>query len=151
MTLEERLIAAMQAVADEFKLVYSKLGDTGTLTTTDKASLVAAINELESFAVTGHFNVDPNGEIAALKTALINGAGTDYDTLHEIYNSNLLDANGLVALLTSVNNLVRYDAVQALTDTQKTTARTNIGVVPRSLIDFDYAARFNQLTVHLFP
>lgn len=48
MSLQANLAELILAVGTDIKILQSKIGDTSTLTTTEKASLVAAINELKT-------------------------------------------------------------------------------------------------------
>ena len=48
MSLQTQIHSLVIRVADEFKTVYSKIGNLSSLSTTDKSTLVAAINELKA-------------------------------------------------------------------------------------------------------
>jgi hypothetical protein len=153
MTLEERLSAALQAVAEEFIAAYALMGTLGSLTTVEKNSLVLAINELNTAAELSNFIVDPSGDIQALKDELLGGASTDYDTLQELMTAINTNQNGLTTILASLSNRVRFDAVQTLDATQKLTANTNIAsasVVAMGNLDTDFAGIFNTATAGLF-
>lgn len=130
--------------------VRAKIG-TGTLTTTAKADLISAINELVTSIGKVKTDLASKTEIddsqstttnvwSASKTAdaiataatnvkndLLNGAGAAYDTLKEL--GDLIDANkdAIAALQTIAAGHVRFDSAQTLTDAQKKQARDNIG------------------------
>ena len=130
--------------------VRAKIG-TGTLTTTAKADLISAINELVTSIGKVKTDLATKSEIndsqstttnvwSASKTAdsiataatnvkndLLNGAGAAYDTLKEL--GDLIDANkdAIAALQTIAAGHVRFDSAQTLTDAQKKQARDNIG------------------------
>ena len=130
--------------------VRAKVG-TGTLTTTAKADLISAINELVTSIGKVKTDLASKTEIddsqstttnvwSASKTAdaiataatnvkndLLNGAGAAYDTLKEL--GDLIDANkdAIAALQTIAAGHVRFDSAQTLTDAQKKQARDNIG------------------------
>ena len=72
----------------------------------------------------------------AVKNDLLGGAGTAYDTLKEL--AELIETNktAIEALQTIAAGHVKYDAAQVLTEEQKTQARTNIGAVAASEVDF---------------
>lgn len=72
----------------------------------------------------------------AVKNDLLGGAGAAYDTLKEL--ADLIETNktAIEALQTIAAGHVKYDAAQVLTDEQKAQARTNIGAVAASEIDF---------------
>ena len=48
MSLQTQIHSLVIRVAEEFKTVYSKIGSLSSLSTTDKSTLVAAINELKT-------------------------------------------------------------------------------------------------------
>jgi len=48
MSLQTQIHSLVIRVADEFKTVYAKIGNLSSLSTTDKSTLVAAINELKA-------------------------------------------------------------------------------------------------------
>ena len=52
MSLQTQIHSLVIRVADEFKTVYSKIGNLSSLSTTDKSTLVAAINELKAAIAT---------------------------------------------------------------------------------------------------
>ena len=72
--------------------------------------------------------------IATAKNDLLGGAGTAYDTLKEL--ADLIAANGasISTLQTLAAGHVKFDASQSLTDTQKSTARSNIGAAASSTV-----------------
>lgn len=137
MTLEERIVALATQVANTIKTVNAKVGDTASLSTTDKTNLVAALNELKiamgnlpapstviDDATAGltktYSSTKINSIITTAVANLINGAGSDSDTLKEL-------ADKIVALAQTDNGLVSTALVQSFSDAQKTTARNNIG------------------------
>lgn len=148
-TLEARLIALAQAVGTDIKTARLARGDLATLSTTAKTSLVAAINEL--FAAIGTAGAAINDaagngnttdtwsadkifdSIEAAKTAVKNdltaGAAAALDTLNELAAALGNDPNYATTIAGQIANRVRYDAVQALTVTQKVQALANIGAV----------------------
>jgi capsid protein len=159
MSLATRIESLVIRVAQEFNDVRSKAGNLANLSTTDKSSLVAAINELKA-AVVSSVNID-DAQIAttstyssskivslldALKTEILGGADAAYDTLVEIQQLLQNGTSGLDALLAAINNRVRFDAAQALTAPEQLQARANIGAVASSDVgdtDTDFVAIFN--------
>ena len=71
-----------------------------------------------------------------VKNDLLGGAGTAYDTLKELADLIATNKTAIEALQTIAAGHVKYDAAQVLTDEQKAQARTNIGAVAASEIDF---------------
>ena len=148
MTLEQRLISLAQAIGADVKSIRAAAGPLSSLNTTDKASLVAAINELQALVAgsAGATINDIAGDgattvtwsankifdtIEAAKTAvksdLTNGAGAALDTLNELAAALGNDPNFSATLATQIANRVRFDAAQTLTAPQQTQARANIG------------------------
>ena len=150
MTLEQRLIALAQAIGADVKALLAAQGSLSALTTTAKASLVAAINELKTAldnAVTGGVSIDDGAgdgatgvtwsadkifdAIEAAKTAVKNdltaGAAAALDTLSELAAALNNDPAFAATIAAELANRVRFDAAQTLTAAQQTQARANIG------------------------
>jgi len=158
MSLATRIESLVIRVAQEFNDVRAKAGNLANLTTTDKSSLVAAINELKAAVVSSA--VIDDAQIAAsttysstkivslldaLKADILGGADAAYDTLVEIQQLLQNGTSGLDALLAAVNNRVRFDGVQSLTVAEQLQARSNIGAVAASDVgntDTDFVAVF---------
>ena len=163
MSLATRIESLVIRVAQEFNDVRAKTGNLANLTTTDKSSLVAAINELKA-AVVSSVAID-DGQITtsttyssskivtlldALKSEILGGADAAYDTLLEIQQLLQNGTSGLDALLAAVNNRVRFDAAQTLTVPEQAQARSNIGAVAASDVgntDTDFVAVFEGALV----
>ena len=146
-TLNQQIQALATQVGSDVKTLIAKQGDLSTLTTSQKASLVLAINELKSaISQIDISKVIEDGQTAADKTwssnkilseittkcnevknALLGGAGDAYDTLKEL--ADLITDNK--ELIDSLQELagahIRYDAAQKLSPGQKLQARSNIG------------------------
>ena len=163
MSLTTRIESLVIRVAQEFNDVRAKTGNLANLTTTDKSNLVAAINELKAAVVSSSEIDDANIAISstyssskivtlldALKTEILGGADAAYDTLLEIQQLLQNGTSGLDALLTAVNNRVRFDAAQSLTAPEQAQARSNIGAVAASDVgntDTDFVAVFEGALV----
>lgn len=163
MSLATRIESLVIRVAQEFNDVRAKAGHLASLTTTDKSSLVAAINELQT-AVQSATAIDDNQIAAsstysstkivslldALKADILGGADAAYDTLVEIQQLLQSGTTGLDALLTAINLRVRFDAAQTLTVAEQLQARTNIGAVAASDVgdtDTDFVTIFDGALV----
>ncbi|WP_374338567.1 hypothetical protein [Leeia sp.] len=162
MSLATRIESLVIRVAQEFNDVRAKAGNLANLSTTDKSSLVAAINELQAAVAS---NVIDDGQVAttstyssskivslldALKAEILGGADAAYDTLVEIQQLLQNGTSGLDALLAAVNNRVRFDAAQTLTAPEQAQARSNIGAVAASDVgntDTDFVAVFEGALV----
>jgi capsid protein len=159
MSLATRIESLVIRVAQEFNDVRAKAGNLANLTTTDKSSLVAAINELQAAVVSATIIDDAQVSAAstyssnkivslldALKADILGGADAAYDTLVEIQQLLQSGASGLDALLAAVNLRVRFDGVQTLTEEEQAQARGNIGAASAAAIgdaDTDFVAIFD--------
>lgn len=147
MSLATNLQNAFTRVGTEFKTVYSRLGSLAALTTTDKSTLVAAVNEVKASigsagatindttpsGSTVYSSTKTNSAIATAVSALVASAPTALDTLDELAAALGDDANFATTVTTALGNRVRFDAAQTLTAPQKVQVNANIGSL--SLID----------------
>lgn len=138
-------------------LVNANGADLSALTTTQKASLVAAINELKTAldALGTPITISDSAssttqvwssskvasEITAAKNALTNGAAAALDTLSELAAALGNDANFASTITTALGYRLRFDAVQTLTTEQKTQACANLGIGEP---DTDFVTTFNS-------
>lgn len=134
MSLQTRLSDLITSVGTDIKqlrtwITGSSSGNLTGLTTTDKTSIVAAINELAA---------NPGdvvqADLDALKAEIL-GAGVPaaLDTLDELAAALGDDANFAATITTALGNRVRTDtAAQGLDATQKANARTNIDVYSKA-------------------
>ncbi len=146
MSLQARIESLILRLAAEFKTIYGQVGSLSQLSTTDKTSLVSAINELRTqintlmgstvindtltASTTTTFSASKiTGLLNALKAELLGGADAAFDTLRELQNAVLNDQTGLADILAAVNKRVRFDARQALEEDEQMYARDNIGAV----------------------
>lgn len=168
MSLASNVQSLATRIATEFKSVRTALGTLTSLTTSDKTSLVNAINEVKSAvggagaqindAVTNtstvwsgsKTNTSISNAVAAVKTDILGGAGATVDTLKEIADlltSTDADNDSVIAgLTTAVGNRLRFDAAQTLTAAQKAQALSNIGTYSATDIGdpaTDFVAAFN--------
>lgn len=147
MSLTTQISNLAVRVATECKSIRATTGDKTALTTTDKTSLVAAINELKA-ALSGAVGILDTAsagdtshtwsadkivaQLAAVKSEILDGAPAAYDTLLEIANQLSTDGGAISGLLTAVGNRVAFDQVQTLTAPQKAQALANIGAISAS-------------------
>ena len=146
MSLEAKLTAFAEAVGVDIGELVNSRGDLTQLTTTNKASLVEAVNEVKT-AVDGIDTssvIDDAGdgttvdktwssakiieELANLKDQILGGAPESYDTLKEIADYLANNTTQADALLEALGKRVRFDEAQTLTGEQQLTACTNIGI-----------------------
>ncbi|MDB0567377.1 hypothetical protein LBW52_15305, partial [Ralstonia solanacearum] len=125
MSLQTRIESLIQRLASEFKVIHEQVGTLARLSTTDKTSLVAAINELRAqfdklanaaliddanaAGITTTFSASRiTSLLDALKADLLGGADAAFDTLKELQDAILKDQTGIAALLAAVDRRVRF-------------------------------------------
>ena len=160
-TLAARITDLATRLATECKsirtLVNGNAADLSSLTTTQKTSLVAAINELKTAidnsgsSITISDSTSSTTEvwssskvsaaIAQAKSDLVNGAGAALDTLSELAAALGNDASFASTVTTALGYRLRFDAAQTLTAGQKTQACTNLGIGEP---DTDFVTTFNS-------
>ena len=146
MSLEQNLKLFAEAVGADIGALIESRGSLGDLTTTAKANLVQAINELQaeinntsaiasalidntaSYADKTYSSDKINTLLTALKADILGGAPEAFDTLKEIADYLAANDGALAALLTSINNRVSFAEEQVLTTAQKKQACDNIGI-----------------------
>ena len=159
MTLESRVVALAQAIGTDVKTLTAAVGSLGSLTTTAKSSLVAAVNEIAQAAasVTRIDNGVTSGastwssskissEISGAVSGLVGSAGAALDTLKELADALGNDPSFATTIATQIANRVRFDDVQTLTQPQMAQARANIGAQSAAAIgdpDRDLVAYYN--------
>jgi len=131
MTLQARIESLLTRLAAEFKTLHGQIGALDALSTTEKGSLVGAINDLRSQitaiggGTTGTVIDDSNtgatattlsaskivSLLGALKAELLGGADAAFDTLKELADALAADKTGLEALLTALEERVRVEDV----------------------------------------
>ena len=160
-TLSTRIADLATRLATECKsirtLVNGNAADLSSLTTTQKTSLVAAINELKtaidnagssitiSDSTTTTTQVWSSSKVSAAiaqaKSDLVNGAGAALDTLSELAAALGNDASFASTVTTALGYRLRFDAAQTLTAGQKTQACANLGIGEP---DTDFVTTFNS-------
>lgn len=145
--LSTRLKLAFQAVGADINTLLAQDGTLTTLTTSQKTSLVAAINEVNAAvkAIDVKSIIDDEASDAthawsaqkvaseiltktnAVKDALLGGAGDAFDTLKELADLINTNKDAIAALQQIAGNHVRFDQDQVLSSEQKSQALKNIG------------------------
>lgn len=127
---------AFQVLANKLNVLYGREGDFATLTTTEKASLVSAINEVHALVVSASMIDDsqssPTSIYSSAKTlSEINAAITS-----ALEGEDLSDLAASVAALAQADTgLVSTAAAQSFDDVAKAQARTNIGAASQADLD----------------
>lgn len=163
-TLVTRITDLATRVATQCKTIDAKIGSLASLSTTQKASLVDAINELDAavdaVAAAAGAQIDDAVVSSALKTwsvdkikvelqatkdSILGGAGAALDTLQELAAALGDDANFATTITDGLAKRVRVDAPQTFTAGEKSQALSNIGAQAASEIgnpDTDFVAVF---------
>lgn len=134
MTQEQRILELATAVGDTIQAIGNNQGNLATLTTTQKGTLVGAINELkaglQSTAIINDTTTSTTTGWSSAKTidainnailALVNGSPESANTLKEL--ADLITANAQADA-----GAVSFTATQTLTKVQKEKAQKNIGI-----------------------
>ena len=129
MSLVTKITAFINSVGTDIKNLTAKIGNLANLQTTDKSSLVSAINEIKDSAGTNIDDVNASTtttfsgtaiqeKISAAKTEVKNeilgGASPAYDTLQEIQDFIESDSSATAALVTAVADRVKYSEIGEL-------------------------------------
>lgn len=158
MSLEIQLSQFAAAVGADIKSIIGNAGDLSALTTTQKTSLVAAINEIKQAqaSATGINDTAASGSstfsstkinqlIAAAVSSIVGAAPSALDTLNELAAALANDENFASNLIIQLDNKVGVTA-QSFTDPQKSQARANIGAASQSdLTNFQNAVGDTEL------
>lgn len=149
MSLESRLLALVAAIGPDVKALTTAQGNLASLTTTAKANIVAAINELDAEVaglLAGSSTINDtagNGDTTvtwsadkifdtielakqAVKDDLTGGAAAALDTLNELATALGNDPNFATTIATSLAKRVAVDAAQVFTAPEQAQARANI-------------------------
>lgn len=146
-TQQERITLLAQAIAADIKQLTINQGTLTALSTSDRTSIVNAINELQTaianvtdIANTTNINDDStsssatwssdkiNTSINEAISALVNGADTTLDTLKELADALGNDANFATAIATQMGKRVRVDEAQTFTVTEQAQGCENLGI-----------------------
>lgn len=148
MTLAAQINSLASSIGADIKDLRTKQGTLTSLSTTAKANLVAAINELYSMLGSAGAQINDTAgdgnttetwsadkifdtiEAAklAVKNDLVAGAGATLDTLNELASALGNDPNFATTLATEMGKRVRFDAAQTLSAAEKLQACNNIGI-----------------------
>jgi hypothetical protein len=141
MSLQQRVTALAEAIATDIRNLRDTRGTMATLSTTEKSSLVGAVNELYAAIqaidtsaiidddapslVTTYSSTKIAADIAAAVAALVNSSPAALDTLQELAAALGNDANFAATVSTALGERVAVTA-QTFTGPQQTQARANI-------------------------
>ena len=148
--LEETLVAFATKTAQEINKVRAERGALAGLSTQHKASIVGAINELETKivatagAAVSSSAVDNKIQtaIAGLKTEIMgDNVPAALDTLKEIATAIQNDQTATAAMATAIADRIKLDSVQQLTAQQKQNVETTLNLGNTGV---DLVSVFNQ-------
>lgn len=128
----------------------AKMGDLTALTTTEKTSLVKAINELKASIGAVNTGTDENAVNQLIDNkinSLVDNAPEALNTLKEIADKLQADETTATALAGSVSKKVDFSSAQTLSTEQQKQAQENIGLgdlTTLNLIDTYTTARDSQ-------
>lgn len=161
-TTEDEIKLLATEMGTQVKSIRTLMGLLASLTTADKTSLIAAINEVNAKTAGAGAQIDDvtartttvysssrteariTAVTAALKDDILGGAGPTVDTLKELADILANSGSDVAALTTALGKRVRFDAAQTLTAPEKVQANANIGSV--SLAQFgDPAATYRDV------
>lgn len=144
-TASQQISNLASTIGTDVKQILASIGTLSDLTTSQKTSLVLAINELKaaigSIDLTALIDDEKTATnltwsstkitnaISKAVTDLINGAPETLDTLKELADAIDTNADAISALQSIASGHVKYDGAQTLTTEQQAQARSNIGAV----------------------
>lgn len=142
------LTAVFNQIGIDYNALLTKLGNPNSLSTADKTSVVAAVNELKaaidtinqiianqtviddsSVSLTTTWSSDQiTKKLQDFKDSILGGAGAAFDTLKEIEAMFASDASYATKVADALAKRVRVDAAQAFTVDEQKQACANIGI-----------------------
>ena len=145
-TLSSQISALATQVGSDIKQIIANIGDLNQLTTSEKTSLVVALNELKASITQASNLINDSAtgttttwssskistQIQAAVNALINGAPSTLDTLKELATAIETNKDAITALQSIANGHVKFNEAQSLEPQQQKTARNNIGAAAAS-------------------
>lgn len=148
--LEETLVAFATKTAQEINKVRAERGTLAGLSTQHKASIVGAINELDTKIVAASGSAVSSSDVDnKVRTAIANLKaeimGDDVpaalDTLKEIATAIQNDQTATSAMATAIADRIKLDSVQQLTVQQKQNVETTLNLGNTGV---DLVSVFNQ-------
>lgn len=145
MTLIERITAVVRAIGADIKALKGRV-----LALENKPASTGGVDESQvQSAVESKVTESINtlkGELATLVTPtitaeinkVVDGAPDAFNTLKEISDYIEQDKTGASAMATSINNRLRFDEQQPLTEAQQTNVLNSLG-----LTDTDFVSAYN--------
>lgn len=135
MALIDSITAFVQRVGQDIGSLTNKIGDVGALKTTDKTSVVSALNELKTNVANIKVGVDEafvesisTQKVKAEIDKLVAGAPDALNTLKELADAVQDGSTTAQAVATKLNTKLSFDEPQSLTAQQQKQACNNLGL-----------------------
>ena len=126
---DQFIVALASQLGIDINTLIGRIGNLTNLSTTDKTNLVNAVNEVRQ-------------QLAQLKQDVLGGdLSSALDTLKEFADAINNDPTFATTIVTQLNNRLRFDAPQALTNPQQQQALDNLGLTSSTT---DYLAVYTQ-------
>lgn len=135
MTLVERITTVVKAIGADIKalkgrvlVLENKPASTGGVDESQVQSAVNAKVEESINTLKGELATLVTPTITAEINKVVDGAPDTFNTLKEIADYIEADKTGASAMTTSINNRVRFDEQQTLTEAQQTNVLNSLGL-----------------------
>ena len=145
MTLVERITTVVKAIGADIKALKGRVlalenkpASTGGVDESQVQSAVNAKVEESINTLKGELATLVTPTITAEINKVVDGAPDTFNTLKEISDYIEQDKTGASAMTTSINNRLRFDEQQSLTEAQQTNVLNSLG-----LTDTDLVAAYN--------
>ena len=146
MTLVERITTVVKAIGADIKALKGRVlalenkpASTGGVDESQVQSAVNAKVEESINTLKGELATLVTPTITAEINKVVDGAPDTFNTLKEIADYIEQDKTGASAMTTSINNRLRFDEQQSLTEAQQTNVLNSLG-----LTDTDFVSEYNK-------
>lgn len=162
MTLRQRIEALIDAIGAKFKEMARNTGSADNLQTSEKGSIVGAVNELkvriDGLSVSaGGAAIDDSASTTdktyssqkinelisssttSIKSEILGGVDTSFDTLKEIAAYIEQDKTGATSMAEAISKRLRIDESQTLSSAQKSAVEATLNLGDT---DADFVAKF---------
>lgn len=141
MTLVERITTVVKAIGADIKalkgrvlVLENKPASTGGVDESQVQSTVNAKVEESINTLKGELATLVTPTITAEINKVVDGAPDTFNTLKEISDYIEQDKTGASAMTTSINNRLRFDEQQTLTEAQQTNVLNSLGLTDTDLV-----------------
>ena len=150
MSITSKVSTMATAIGTQLKTVKDSIGDLTSLSTTEKGTVVGAVNEIktavDNAAANGGAAINDattstsevwssnktNNEIVASVASVVDSSPAALDTLNELAAALGDDANFAATTATALGNRLRFDAAQTLSGPEQTQGLTNLGAASQA-------------------